>query len=68
MKKLFTDHPREVGMNYWSHFWGAFMHAMACFNIGFFLVLHSIFPFWFITTASEKITRLYNDLRVPPKP
>jgi hypothetical protein len=59
LQHLFTEHPASVGETYWSHLLRAswfggrmLLAAGACFA-------HAIFPFLFVKTGSQAITRLH---------
>lgn len=42
------QHLRTVGMTYWQHL----VHAWA---MGWALIVHGVFPFWFETYASDRM-------------
>jgi hypothetical protein len=60
--RLFTEHPRSLGMT-----WGA--HAAGAVKIGFELLaaagacfVHALVPGWFTQTAGKTITRLHSEI------
>jgi len=49
----FTDHPKSNKMTYGDHFLFAAGFAVEFIVIGFMLLIHAVFPFWFKNDASE---------------
>jgi len=62
MNNIFTKHPNEVGESYFKHFWSAWKYSLTL--LGLFLVafIHSIFPFIFKKTVSNKIIKMAEEL------
>lgn len=61
LKTLFTEHPREVGMNYPRHLLYAFSVVLRLFACGFACSVHALFPFLFTHTTSTVIKKLNED-------
>ena len=57
--KLFTKHPHSVGETYLEHMKFASGCGFCLVMAGLACIVHSIFPFWFKTTASDKIAELH---------
>ena len=49
----FSDHPKSNKMTYGDHFLFAAGFAVEFIVIGFMLLIHAVFPFWFKNDASE---------------
>jgi hypothetical protein len=49
----FTSHPNSVNETYWQHFAFALRFGLKMTVGGIAAVLHAVFPFLFITTASR---------------
>lgn len=58
MKKLFTQHPESVGETYVEHLQIASKSGFKLVVAGFACLIHSIFPFLFITTASRTVQEI----------
>ncbi len=58
--KLFTEHPRSVGENYFQHMISAATFSVRMFAGATCCLLHAIFPFLFERTASVIIAELYD--------
>ncbi len=58
MSNLFTAHPASVGESYGRHFRFALAFGMRMTLGGLAAVVHAVFPFLFITTASRALERL----------
>ena len=52
MINIFTKHPKEVGETYLQHMWAAVRYSFTFLLLLFVSLIHSIFPFLFIKTAS----------------
>lgn len=50
---LFTAHPHSIGESYNEHFQFASQAGFKLFLAGLACMIHSVFPFLFITTASD---------------
>ena len=64
---LFTEHPASVGETYGEHFRTATSFSAAMIVGGFACLLHAVFPFLCVTTASRTIARLYERMVVNRK-
>jgi len=51
-------HLEEQNETYFEHFGKAFMFFATLFILSIVVLIHAIFPFWFTTTASCKLTEL----------
>nr|WP_281501572.1 DUF6356 family protein [Kordiimonas laminariae] len=60
MKKLFTEHPETVGESYFEHMGQAFSFGSSMLLNGIACLLHGFFPFLFVKTGSEAITKLHD--------
>ena len=58
MHNPFTKHPHSVGETYFEHMRCALSYSKNLFKLSFTALIHSIFPFWFKTTASDGIKKL----------
>jgi hypothetical protein len=56
---LLTKHLRDINERYLCHFKHAMYFAFHCFCSSIALVIHSIFPFLFVTTGSNTIKKLF---------
>jgi len=63
LKKLFTDHPNQMGESYIEHLICASMYGVRMIFAGFAAIIHSIFPFLFQTTASDLAKEITGDVR-----
>jgi len=62
IKKLFTDHPSSVGETYFEHLVCAAGYGFRMIFAGFACLMHSIFPFLFLTTASDLAREITGDV------
>lgn len=53
IKKLFTDHPRDMGKSYLAHGFWAILFSVYLLFAGIACFVHAIFPFLFTHTASS---------------
>jgi len=58
MANPFTAHPASVGETYGEHFRFALAFAVRMLLGGFAAAIHSLFPFLFVTTASQALDEL----------
>ena len=54
----FTKHPKSVDETYLEHMWCACKFFVTLQLLSFAALVHSVFPFWFKTTASDGIKKL----------
>ena len=58
MSNPFTDHPRSIDESYFKHFIKAFAFSLTLLGLSFKALLHSLFPFLYVTTTSDRIKEL----------
>lgn len=59
---LFNDHPASVDETYLEHMWFASRAAGGLFKAGLAALVHAVFPFLCVTTASETIITMHDDM------
>lgn len=64
LSRLFTEHPATVGETYLEHLCVATGFAVTMVLGGLACFLHALFPFAFVKTGSECISRLYDRMVV----
>ena len=52
IRKLFTDHPEDVGESYLAHLAWSLYYSLCFFIAAFAAFIHAFFPFLFKTTGS----------------
>ena len=62
LKRLFSEHPAEVGESYGEHFRAAGGFGVRMIGGGIACVVHAIVPGLFITTGSGTVNRLYQQM------
>ena len=62
VRKLFTEHPAEVGESYGEHFRAAGGFGVNMIGGGIACVVHAVVPGLFITTGSGTVNRLYQQM------
>jgi hypothetical protein len=60
--RLFTAHPRSLGMSYRSHGIGAVRIAGELIGAGAACLVHAAVPGWFTQTAGRTVTRLHEHM------
>ena len=60
--RLFTEHPRSLGMNWASHGVGAAKIGAELFAAGAACMVHALVPGWFTQTAGRTIARLHQSM------
>jgi hypothetical protein len=60
--RLFSDHPRSLGMSWWGHGIGAVKIGGELIVAGAACIIHAIVPGWFTQTAGKTVTRLHDDM------
>jgi hypothetical protein len=55
----FTEHPASVGENYWQHMAASLSFAGAMLLGAGAALVHAVFPFLLVKTASRVVTRLH---------
>ena len=53
IKRLFTDHPDSIGESYLKHMMWAVFYSISFLLAGVTCLIHAIFPFLFVETASS---------------
>jgi hypothetical protein len=57
---VFTDHPRSLGMTWFSHGSGAAKIGIELIGAGAACIIHAIVPGWFTETAGRTVVRLHD--------
>jgi len=63
LQRLFTDHPRSLGMSYAQHGVGAVKISAELIGAGLAALVHAIVPGWFTETAGRTVTRIYDHIQ-----
>ena len=63
MRRLFSDHPRSLGMSYAQHGIGAIKISGELIGAGLAALVHAIVPGWFTETAGRTVTRIYDPIQ-----
>ena len=58
MYNPFTEHPKTVNETYLQHMWCAIKFSCKLECLAFAVIIHAIFPFLFVTTASDGVKKL----------
>lgn len=61
--QLFTQHPLSVGETYSEHFKFASWTGFRLFYAGLACMIHSVFPFIFIHTASNTLEQVNREMQ-----
>ncbi len=61
-RKLFLDHPREVGESYFEHMSVAASFGLAMIWGGTKALVHALVPAWCVTSGSDTVRRLHTIL------
>ena len=67
MHNPFTDHPSKVDETYFEHMQCAFKFFYTLLGLSIAALVHAVFPFLFVTTASRGVKKL-NDCMKDRKP
>lgn len=59
MRRLFTEHPADVGETYGEHFVHANSFGIRMILGGLACILHGFFPFLFVKTGSKQVQTLH---------
>ena len=62
--RLFTEHPATVGETYWQHLRHATGFGVTMLVGGLACLVHAVFPFFCLTTGSDRIRRLHDRMVV----
>jgi len=63
MRRLFSDHPRSLGMTWTSHGAGAVKIGAELIGAGCAALVHAAVPGWFTETAGKTVTRIYDHIQ-----
>ena len=61
--RLFSDHPRSLGMSWWGHGVGAIRIGGELIVAGAACIVHAIVPGWFTETAGRTVVRLHDHMQ-----
>ena len=61
--RLFTSHPRSLGMNWASHGLGAVKIGGELIGAGCACFIHALVPGWFTETAGRTVVRLHDHMQ-----
>ena len=59
LARLFTEHPRSLGMGWAGHGVGAVKIGLELMAAGVACLVHALVPGWFTETAGKTVTRLH---------
>lgn len=62
IERLFTDHPRSLGMSWASHGIGAVGIAVRLIGAGLACLIHALVPAWFTQTAGKTVTQMHDEI------
>ena len=60
--KLFTDHPRTLGMSWLGHGRGAAAIGATMVTAGLACIVHALVPGWFTQTAGRTVDSLHEQM------
>ena len=60
--RLFTEHPRSLGMTWIGHGVGAVSIALQLIAAGFGCLVHALVPGWFTQTAGRTVARMHEHM------
>lgn len=63
MLRLFTDHPRKLGMGWAEHGVGAVRIGLQMIGAGAACIVHALVPGWFTETAGRTVVRLHHHMQ-----
>lgn len=61
--RLFTHHPRALGMTWLEHGFGAARIGASLLGAGAACLVHAVVPGWFTETAGRTVVRLYGHMQ-----
>lgn len=64
LQRAFTQHPESVGETYWQHMATALSFAFPLALAAVAALIHSVFPFLCVKTASIRVTQLHDRMVV----
>jgi hypothetical protein len=62
MDRMFTEHPRSLGMSWAGHGAGAVKIGAELIGAGCACLVHAAVPGWFTQTAGKTVTRMYDHM------
>lgn len=62
-RRAFTEHPEETGESYLEHLWFTAKMAGRLLFTAVVLLIHGIFPFLLVRTASSTVERVYEIMK-----
>ena len=62
LDRLFTAHPRSLGMSWAGHGVGAVAIGARLVGAGVACIIHAVVPGWFTETAGRTITGMYDHM------
>ena len=60
--RMFTAHPRSLGMSWWGHGVGAVKIGGEMIAAGCACLVHALVPSWFTQTAGRTVERLHDHM------
>ena len=63
MRRLFTEHPRSLGMSWAGHGVGAAKIGCELLGAGAACLIHAVVPGFFTQTAGKTVTNIYDEMR-----
>jgi hypothetical protein len=60
--RIFSEHPRSLGMSWGAHAVGAVSIALRLIGAGVACLIHAIVPAWFTQTAGRTVTEMYDEM------
>lgn len=57
------SHLKEIGETYWQHFKCAILFSGVMFRLSIACAIHAIYPEVFKTTASDRLTKLVDEMK-----
>ena len=60
--RLFTDHPRSLGMSWAAHGIGAVGIGFRLIGAGLACLVHALVPAWFTQTAGKTVTEMHDEI------
>jgi hypothetical protein len=62
LARIFSEHPRSLGMSWSAHAVGAVSIALRLIGAGVACLIHAIVPAWFTQTAGKTVTEMYEEM------
>jgi len=63
VKRLFVEHPRSLGMSWFSHGVGAVKIGAELIGAGCAAIIHAVVPGFFTETAGRTVARIYDHIQ-----